>query len=104
MGKYALPIIIVLLLLALNWLQAQEQQDYTALMLVCGGTYDSSSLHLRQFGNEADAQAWADGEMQGVWDIAYIYNGYTPDGAMRLVLARSEGSCYPGMSQWTRFD
>ena len=82
----------------------QAQQDYFVLMLICGSRYDSSNLHVGQLGSEAAAKQWADTEMQGRWDIAYIYDSWTTDGSMRLLWARSESDCYPDMREWRRFD
>lgn len=80
------------------------QQDYVVLMLVCGGRYDSNDLHVGRFDSEASAKAWADSEMTGHWDIAYIYDMFPNDGTQRLLWARSESSCYPDMGSWRRIE
>ena len=96
-------LLLVILLAGLLFVQTQAQDSYFVLMLVCGGTYDSSNLHVHQASSEGEAQAWADAEMGGAWDIAYIYDSWASDGSMDLLWARSESTCYPGMRDWTRF-
>lgn len=96
-------LVVLLLVVAMVFAMVQAQSDYFVLMLVCGGTYDSSNLHVHQADSEASAKAWADAEMGGAWDIAYIYDSWSTDGSMRLIWARSESGCYPDMRDWTRF-
>lgn len=80
----------------------EAQSPYVALMLICGGTYDSSNLHMAEFSTEGEAKAWADAELQGVWDLAYIYHGYEADGARSLAFASSKNPlCHPGTTTWT---
>ena len=100
MKKILMVLVLIALLLVpvvLVAVQVQGQDDYFVLMLVCGGTYDSSDLHVGRFDSEADAKAWADAEMSGVWDFAYIYDSWTYDGSMKLLWLRSEGDCYSDM-------
>ena len=96
--------LILVLLVPMVMYAVQAQQDYFVLMLVCGGTYDSNNLHVGQFDDEGTAKAWADAEMQGAWDIAYIYDSWSTNGSMRLLWARSESVCYPDMGDWRRIN
>jgi len=79
----------------------EAQSPYTALMLICGGISDSSNLHMAEFPTEGEAKTWADAELQGVWDLAYIYQGYE-NGALHLISAKSQNvSCFPDVTDWT---
>lgn len=87
-----------------NTSSIKAESPYTVLMLICGGTYDSTNLHMSEFATEDEAKAWADNEMNQQWDIAYIYHGREADNdTKKMILARSDSSCYPGMTTWTRF-
>ena len=105
-GLFGLILILILativsVLAIQTVISSEAQSPYVALMLICGGTYDSSNLHMAEFPTEGEAKTWADAELQGVWDLAYIYQGYE-NGALHLISAKSQNvSCFPDVTDWT---
>lgn len=101
--SYAMVALLIALVFIVWSVVIRAQGDAYALMLVCGGTYDSSQLHMRHFDDVDDAKRWADGELAGGWDIAYIYDSWSRDGSMRMLWVRSDGACYgDAFRDWTQ--
>ena len=69
-----------------------QGQPFTVMMLQCGGEVRFAGSHMANFGDEASAKSWADGQLAS-FEIAYIYR---PEGTgllSNLLWVKSDGDC-----------
>jgi hypothetical protein len=81
-----------------------QGQPYTAAMLVCDGTFYLSGPHMANFSSEDAAKQWADGQLAGAYDIAYIYRPQGQGLLSELLWMKSESAdCYGNQFRdWAR--
>lgn len=88
---------LVVILLTFGWLMLAQGQGYTAFMQVCGDAVFLDGPHVRRFGDLASAQAWADGQLAGAYNLAYVWTD------AELWAKADDGRCFGGrFLSWTR--
>jgi hypothetical protein len=107
--RWAFPLILGLgLLVAIFGLAlvivAAQGQPYTAAMMSCGGEFRFTGQHMANFSSEDAAKQWADGQLAGGFDIAYIYRPQGTGMLSELLWIKSESNeCYPNQyHDWSR--
>lgn len=99
----ALAVVLAILGVSLMIVAAQGQ-PYTATMLTCDGTFYLAGPHMANFSSEDAAKQWADGQLAGNYDIAYISRPQGQGVAGELLWIKSESAdCYGNQFRdWTR--
>jgi hypothetical protein len=99
----ALGVILAIVGVSLMIVTAQGQ-PYTAAMLVCDGTFYLDGPHIATFSSEDAAKQWADAQLAGSYDIAYISRSQGQGQAGQLLWIKSESSqCYGNQFRdWAR--
>lgn len=98
----ALGLVAAIVGMALVIVTAQGQA-YTAVMLNCGGDFRFAGPHIANFADEHAAKSWADGQLAGIFEIAYIYQPSAPNILAPLLWVKSDGACLgDGYRDWIR--
>jgi hypothetical protein len=85
-------------------LSSAQGQPFTAAMMRCGEAFYFAGPHMANFSSDDEAKRWADGQLAGAFDIAYIYRPEGPGLLSNLLWIKSESvECYGNQFRdWTR--
>jgi hypothetical protein len=99
----ALGVVLAIIGMALVVVAAQGQ-PFTAAMMRCGGEFRFAGPHMANFSSEEAAKQWADGQLAGAFDIAYIYRPQGQGLLSELLWIKSESAdCYGNQFRdWAR--
>jgi hypothetical protein len=106
MKLFLVFLVLGVILAIIGWgmvFSAAQGQPFTAAMMRCDGEFRFAGPHMANFGSEDEAKRWADGQLAGDFDIAYIYRPDGPGLLSNLLWVRSDGACYgEQFREWAR--